>query len=142
MSEEIIKVLDYLGAQIGIAIDWSSESVWPQVMDILGRYRLFELITTGIWLVIELAMLIFTALAFKSMFKNYMTFKKSGETNFWWFNSYGSACLTGFGVVGLAAGILCTFFGLVGIPNYVEELFKWAIIPEIQYLDMLKGLMP
>lgn len=48
MSEEIIKVLDYLGAQIGIAIDWSSENVWPQIMDILGRYRLFELATTGI----------------------------------------------------------------------------------------------
>ena len=47
MSEEIIKVLDYLGAQIGIAIDWSSENVWPQVTDILGRYRLFELATTG-----------------------------------------------------------------------------------------------
>lgn len=141
MSEEIIKVLNHLAEQLGIAIDWSAENVWPQVTDILGRYRLFELATTGIWLVIELAMLIFAALAFKSMFKNYMTFNKSGETNFWWFKSYGSACLTGFGVVGLAAGILCTVFGLVDIPVNIEELFKWAIIPEIQYLEMLKGLM-
>ena len=53
MSQEIINVLNYLGEQLGIAIDWSSENVWPQVMDILGRYRLFELATTGIWLVIE-----------------------------------------------------------------------------------------
>ena len=141
MSQEIINVLNYLGEQLGIAIDWSSENVWPQVMDILGRYRLFELATTGIWLVIELAMLIFAALAFKSMFKNYMTFKKTGETNFWWYKSYGSACLTGFGAVGLAAGILCTLFGLIGVPVDIEELFKWAIIPEIQYLEMLKGLM-
>ena len=86
-------------------------------------------------------MLIFAALAFKSMFKNYMAFKRSDETNFWWFKSYGSACLTGFGVVGLAAGILCVAFGLIGLPHDVEELFKWAIIPEIQYLEMLKGLM-
>ena len=141
MNEEIIKVLDYLSAQIGIAIDWSSENVWPQVMDVLGRYRLFELTTTGIWLVIELAMLIFVAFAFKSMFKNYMTFKKTGETNFWWLKSYGSTCLTGFGVVGLTAGISCMFFGLIGLPANIEELFKWAIIPEIQYLEMLKGLM-
>jgi hypothetical protein len=140
MSEEIIKVLDYLGEQLGIAIDWSSENVWPQVMDILGRYRLFEMITTGIWLVIELAMLIFAALAFKSMFKNYMTFKKSGETNFWWFKSYGSAALTGFGVAGLAVGILCAVIGLTGIPIDIEDLFKWAIIPEIQYLEMLKSI--
>ena len=141
MSEEIIKVLDYLGEQLGIAIDWSSENVWPQVMDILGRYRLLELVTTGIWLVIELAMLIFAALAFKSMFKNYMTFKKSGDANFWWFNNYSSACLTGFGAVGLIVGILCTVLGLVRVPIDIEELFKWAIIPEIQYLEILKGLM-
>jgi hypothetical protein len=86
-------------------------------------------------------MLIFAALAFKSMFKNYMTFKKSGEINFWWYKCYSSACLTGFGTVGLTAGILCTIFGLVGVPNNIEELFKWAIIPEIQYLEMLKGLI-
>ena len=62
MSQEIIKVLDYLSAQIGIAIDWSSENVWPQVMDILGRYRLFELATTSFWIVVEIAMLILRSL--------------------------------------------------------------------------------
>ena len=140
MSQEIINVLNHLGEQIGTAIDWSSENVWPQVMDILGRYRLFELVTTGIWLVTELAMLIFATLAFKSMFKNYMTFKKSGETNFWWFYSYGSACLTGFGIIGLAVGLLCAVFGLVGVPIDLKEFLKWAIIPEIQYLEMLKSI--
>ena len=58
MSQEIINVLNYLGEQIGIAIDWTSENVWPQVMDILGRYRLFELITTGICLFVEIVMLV------------------------------------------------------------------------------------
>lgn len=45
MSQEIINVLNYLGEQLGIAIDWTSENIWPQVMDILGRYRLFEIIS-------------------------------------------------------------------------------------------------
>ena len=87
-------------------------------------------------------MLIFALIAFKSMFKNYMTFKKNGETNFWWFKSYGSARLTGFGVITMAAGILCVVFGLIGLPHDVEEIFRWLIVPEIQYLEMLKGLMP
>ena len=141
MSQEIIKVLDYLAQQLGVAIDWSAENVWPQVTDILGRYRLFKLATTSLWIVVEIAMLIFALITFKSMFKNYMTFKKNGETNFWWFKSYGSACLTGFGVVTMAAGILCAIFGLIGLPCDIEEIFKWLIIPEIQYLEMLKGLM-
>ena len=141
MSEEIIKVLDYLAQQLGVAIDWSAENVWPQVTDILGRYRLFELTTTSFWIAIEIAMLVFALITFKSMFKNYMTFKKNGETNFWWFRSYGSTCLTGFGVVTMAAGILCAIFSLVGLPHDIEEVFRWAIVPEIQYLEMLKGLM-
>jgi hypothetical protein len=66
-----------------------------------------------------------------------MTFKKNGETNFWWFKSYGSACLTGFGAVTMAAGILCVVFGLIGLPHDVEEIFRWLIVPEIQYLEML-----
>ena len=141
MSQEIINVLNYLGEQLGIAIDWTSENVWPQVMDILVRYRLFELATTSIWLVIELVMLIFAVFAFKSMFKNYMTFKKNGGINFWWFEYYGTH-ITGFGAVGLIAAISCAAFGLIGVPINIKELLKWAIIPEIQYLEMLKGLMP
>jgi hypothetical protein len=140
MSQEIINVLEYIGGKLGIALDWSSENIWPQVMDILGRYRLFELVTTGIWLVIELAMLIFAALAFKSMFKNFMAFKKFGETNFWWFENYGSASLTGFGVAGLFVGLFCTVFGLFGIPTDIEELFKWVFIPEIQFLELFKSI--
>ena len=142
MSQEIINVLNYLGEQLGVAIDWSSENVWPQVADILGRYRLFELVITSFWIVVEIAMLIFALIVFKSMFKNYMTFKKNGEINFWWFKSYGSACLTGFGAVTMAAGILCVMIGLIGLPHDVEEIFRWLIVPEIQYLEMLKGLMP
>lgn len=48
---------------------------------------------------------------------------------------------TNFGAVGLIVGVLCTVFGLIGVPVDIEELFKWAIIPEIQYLEMLKGLI-
>ena len=142
MSQEIINVLNYLAEQIGIAIDWSSENVWPQVMEILGRYRLFELATTGFWIIVKIAMLIFALIAFKSMFKNYMAFEQSGKTNFWWSKSYGSACLTDFGVATMAVGIFCIIFGLAGLLHDVEEVFRWLIVPEIQYLEMLKGFMP
>ena len=27
------------------------------------------------------------------------------------------------------------------IPTHIGELLRWAIVPEIQYLEMLKGLM-
>ena len=142
MSEEIIKVLDYLGAQIGIAIDWSSENVWPQVMDVLGRYRLFELTTTGIWLFVEIIMLVCALVIFKKMINSFISFKKNNESNFWWQKGYYSNYLTGFGTTIMIIGICCAIFGIVGVTVDIEEIFKWLIVPEIKYLEMLKGLMP
>ena len=142
MSEEIIKVLDYLGEQLGIAIDWTSENVWPQVMDILGRYRLFELTTTGIWLFVEIIMLVCALVIFKKMINSFISFKKNNESNFWWQKGYYSNYLTGFGTTIMIIGICCAIFGIVGVTVDIGEIFKWLIVPEIKYLEMLKGLMP
>ena len=141
MSEEIIKVLDYLGEQLGIAIDWTSENVWPQVMDILGRYRLFELVSTGFWLIMEVIMVFSAFLILKRMVKDYMKIKADQEDNFWWRRRYGGNELTGFGWVLFIISLLLGVTSVITIPIDIGEMFKWLIIPEIQYLEMLKGLM-
>ena len=141
MSEEIIEVLDYLGSQIGIVIDWSSENVWPQVMDILGRYRLFELVTTGIWLLAEIIMLVCALVIFKKMINSFIDFKKNNESNLWWQKGYCSNYLTGFGTTIMIIGICCAVFGIIGVIFDIGEIFKWLIVPEVKYLEMLKGLM-
>lgn len=141
MSQEIINVLNYLGEQVGIAIDWTSENVWPQVMDILGRYRLFELITTGIWLFVEIIMLVCALVIFKKMINSFIGFKNNNESNFWWQKGYCSNYLTGFGSAIMIIGICCAVLGIVGASFNIEEIFKWLIVPEVKYLEMLKGLM-
>ena len=142
MSQEIINVLNYLGEQLGIAIDWSSENVWPQVMDILGRYRLFELVNTGFWLIIEVIMTICAFLLLKKMAKEYIKIKTNNEENFWWHkNYYNSNELTGYGWALCIVSILLGATSIASIPIDISEMFEWLIIPEIQYLEMLKGLM-
>lgn len=141
MSEEIINVLNYLGEQLGIAIDWTSENVWPQVMDTLGRYRLFELVSTGFWLIIEVVMVFGAFLTFKRMAKDYMKIKADQEDNFWWRRRYGDNELTGFGWALFIISFLLGVTSVITIPIDIGEMFKWLIIPEIQYLEMLKGLM-
>lgn len=37
MGDEVIKVLNHLGKQFGIAIDWSSANVMPYLQDLMGR---------------------------------------------------------------------------------------------------------
>ena len=142
MSEEIIKVLDYLGEQLGIAIDWTSENVWPQVMDILGRYRLFELVSTGFWLIMEVIMVFSAFLILKRMVKDYMKIKADQEDNFWWRRRYGDNEPTGFGWMLFIISLLLGVTSVITIPIDIGEMFKWLIVPEIKYLEMLKGLMP
>ena len=141
MSEEIIKVLDYLGEQLGIAIDWTSENVWPQVMDILGRYRLFELVSTGFWLIMEVIMVFSAFLILKRMAKDYMKIKADQEDNFWWRRRYGDNEPTGFGWMLFIISLLLGVTSVITIPIDIGEMFKWLIVPEIKYLEMLKGLM-
>ena len=141
MSEEIIKVLDYLGEQLGIAIDWTSENIWPQVMDILGRYRLLEIIFTCMWIFAETVFVVVSLIAIVKCLKASARIRKTKEDNFWWYRGYSSTWMSGAGAI---ITILSAVFGgssLFMLPMDVGKLLKWIIVPEIQYLEMLKGLM-
>ena len=141
MSEEIIKVLDYLGAQIGIAIDWSAENVWPQVMDILGRYRLLEMISSGLMIIAEIAMIVAGLIVAIKCIKANAKIRATKEDNFWWYRGYSSTWLSGAGTILVIVAALFGVGALFMIPIDIGDLLRWAIVPEIQYLEMLKGLM-
>ena len=141
MSQEIINVLNYLGEQLGIAIDWSAENVWPQVMDILGRYRLLEIIFTCMWIFAETVFVVVSLIAIVKCLKASARIRKTKEDNFWWYRGYSSTWMSGAGAI---TTILSAVFGgssLFMLPMDVGKLLKWIIVPEIQYLEMLKGLM-
>ena len=141
MSQEIINVLNYLGEQLGIAIDWSAENIWPQVMDILGRYRLLEIISTAMWIFAEVTAIIFALVVAIKCIKANNKIRITKEDNFWWQKGYSTTWLSGAGTTLVLAAV---FFGggaLFMIPINIGDLLRWVIVPEIQYLEMLKGLM-
>ena len=52
LSNEIINVLEYLGRQIGISIDWTSENVMPYVEQMCEKFILWEVNTSFAWIAI------------------------------------------------------------------------------------------
>ena len=141
MSQEIINVLNYLGEQLGVAIDWTAENVWPQVMDILGRYRLLEMISSGLMIIAEIAMIVASLIVAIKCIEANIKIKATKENNFWWSEGYFSTQLSG---AGMTLVIVAAFFGIGAlfiVPADIGELLRWAIVPEIQYLEMLKGLV-
>ena len=141
MSQEIINVLNYLGEQLGIVIDWSAENVWPQVMDILGRYRLLEMISSGLMIIAEIAMIVFGLIVAIKCIKANAKIRATKEDNFWWHRGYSSTWMSGAGTTLVIAAAFFGFGALFMIPVDIGDLLRWAIVPEIQYLEMLKGLM-
>lgn len=133
MSEEIIKVLDYICAQLGVAVDWSAENVMPQAMDILGRYRVFQIVSDIFLLVVFIGLIFIVGYLLKKSI-NDVCLKKDGI----WYDRY---MMTGFSftlyIVAVSVRIVVIPLVVITISNTLE----WIIIPEIKYLQMLKGLM-
>ena len=141
MSQEIINMLNYLGEQLGIAIDWSSENIWPQVMDILGRYRLMEIVYSCLWIVIQSAFIVYALVVFVKCFNARDKIRTTKQDNFWWYSGYTSNWLSGAGAVLVITAIISGVTSLCMLPMEVGDLLKWLIIPEVKYLEMLKGLI-
>lgn len=141
MSEEIIKVLDYIGQQLGIAIDWTAANVLPQVLDILGRYRIFSIIKCALPISMCVFVIVVLAVIWTKTIKAYAICKKDQSNNFWW--SYSSHYGTidskeSVFILSLISAIIgvaiCMFF-----PYLIDNLLNWIFVPEIKYLELLKG---
>ena len=49
-SEELIKVLEYLGGKVGIAIDWTSANMLPYLQELCEKIVEYEIWTSYAWI--------------------------------------------------------------------------------------------
>lgn len=152
LNEEFINAL---AAKFGMFIDWTAENVYPQIMEILTRYRLYELTTNGIETVIGL-ILIITAIIFalkvfketdnisyddfpegkaphQTLAKKYTRWHTNfnNEIRFDNFKICGFITL-GYSILALATGAV--MFGLA-----IGPLIRWWFIPEIMFYQLIVG---
>lgn len=58
VSDEVIKVLEYLDQKIGVTIDWTSNNVLPYVEQLCAKFVKWEMGTSIGWIVIMLISII------------------------------------------------------------------------------------
>ena len=131
MDNKVIEILDYMGEKIGIAIDWTAENVWPQVIEFMSRYQTYAIVDCVIGMVLSLIGLVVSFLLIKSMVRGY---KKKGsvwrDDTFSSFNSPSFLCIIMAIISAIVVGIsIFTLFG------NISEVIKWAIVPEIQFFE-------
>lgn len=87
MDNKVIEVLDYMGEKLGIAVDWTAENVWPQVVEFMGRYRVYIIVDHGIHMIINIILSVLIAVFLKTMFKG---IKTKNRDNTWYDMHYDS----------------------------------------------------
>ena len=131
MDNKIIEVFDYLGEKIGIAIDWTSENVMPQVTDFMERYCIYNIVKCGVWITISLALIFSSVYIIKKVVKGI----RSGDENNIWYQSWNTRNeeIPIITIVILSAVIIvftiCAFMKIFTI-------IDWSIIPELKFIEV------
>lgn len=141
MDNKVIEVLDYLGEKIGLAIDWTADNMYPQVMEFIERYRIYEIVTDIVGIVISLA----------CCFGFYLYIKKlvipakvkcldTGEDNFWY--KYWSKNEVDINVSGFILSVVLAVFTLgmlIALLVGINDLIAWIVVPEAQFYEIIKS---
>ena len=140
MSQEIINVLEYIGGKLGIAFDWTSENIWPQVLDILGRYRILQIVISGIWVAVALIVLVVFICLWIKIFKAFLTCANNKKDNLWWTHYGNHIDCTGFSFTAIILTAIALFLIIPTLIIEPGEILKWVFIPEIQFLELFKSI--
>ena len=65
ISDEIIKVLEYMCDKVGVTIDWTSNNILPYVQQLGGKFIRWEIGTSISWIVISIISVVVAFLIIK-----------------------------------------------------------------------------
>lgn len=127
MSDELIKVFDYLAEKFGIVIDWTNENAMPYIQDLINRIITYNIITYAVMTVIGIAFII-TAIG---LIRHGIKKKKKDEYWFW--------DEEGFGII-----VACAIMSPVGlslIPVGIHGLLENIFLPEKVIFEIIQGVI-
>lgn len=138
MSQEIIKVLEYLGEKLGIAIDWTTENVVPYAEQLFKRYVTLKITYASVGTVIGIVLAIIAIVLGVKLIKGCNKAEETGDDNIWWEYDWG---LSGFGVFVAVAIVICAIAAIITILCEVSSLIEWIIIPEVPFVKEITYLI-
>lgn len=124
MNNQIIQVLDHLSEKLGIAVDWTAENIWPQVTELMGKYRTYEVVADIFQMLIVLAM----AVGVFFLFARAIEADKNAEDGCWY-------------CVAIIVGIIAVPLLVIRFLIVTNDLLRWIFIPEMQFVETIKSLL-
>ncbi len=118
VSDQIIEVLNYLGRQLGITIDWTADNVLPYVNTLCEKFIAWEISTSWMWIGIMGALVVLSLIASIIITKVW-----DWESIEWW----------------IFAGVCVVAFIVIGVQVY--DIITCYVFPEMKIYEYIKGLI-
>lgn len=139
MNATIIEVIDHLATKMGLVIDWAADNVYPQVLEVMARCRVYEMVSNALGALLCIGYLFCVVVTIKRrVIPAYKLCAETGEENFWWSECYGVSPNLGGLITMAIAGIVAAGV-LVECLGCITDLMRWAIIPEMQFYKLIVG---
>ena len=120
-SEQTISILDYLCQKFGIVIDWTSDTIWPMVEMLAGKYIKWEIASSILWIVIFMMGFIACLWGIKTIKKH---LSDSYIDEMWIL----FCMFLGLGALGFVAGVATQAF----------DITRCFMFPELELFEFLK----
>lgn len=142
MSDQIIKVLEYLGEKFGIAIDWTTENIMPYAEELFKRFVTMKIIYTSIGIFTGLVATVIAIVLFIKIIKGFLWIKEHEECIALW-DIYQSGTIepSGLGILTIFVVLFCTITAIIALCINVPNLIEWIIVPEVQFVKEIAALL-
>lgn len=142
MSTEVIKVLEYLGDKLGIAVDWTAENIIPYAEELFKRYVTLKITYASIGTFIGLVIAIIAIISFVKLIKGLIQTKKENTcTMLWDMYKNGEILPSGLGLFVIIATAISTIMALIVLGVNITSLIDWIIVPEIEFVKDIKYML-
>ena len=137
MSEEIIKIFDYIGEKLGIAIDYTQDNIYPYLEDLWHRYITYEIIKNSIGCITAVILILISLFVAKKMWISYKEIQNESVKNNFFFYSNWRPEMTDISVIlSILIPIIIVVCTVIMIMSLICIL-EWAMVPEKCMMELL-----
>jgi hypothetical protein len=139
MSDEIIKVLEYLSEKVGLAIDWTSEKIasdiMPYLQEVYHRCVIWGIVQNLVGVFVGAALIVSAIVILRKLLKAYKGETKDDITLF----DGGDPTL--LGTIAIICVITFSVSGFIVFLVALSDTIGWAIFPEGQILKTISNFV-
>lgn len=139
MDKELCDIIDKIAEKIGVAIDWSSENVMPYIQDIMQRYRTKSIVENIIVMTVCAIIITICVIVAVKITKGITNGSQNMVSSIWFDADYDAVSI--FSMMTSIIIAISFLISVIMLCGATGKLMGWLYVPEVEFLEVLKGFM-